>query len=107
MTYPYKIEKFLKEDSFFAEGKGFIETEDGNFFGIGYASPHTFVAEVNSYLGQVDPKRPIEDLFLTEDARKVWGQSLDVPGGLDEIHIVTDGVTERSPFAFQLYILVV
>jgi hypothetical protein len=62
---------------------------------------------VNGHLLEVGCNYKPEDLFLVEDVRKVWGQSLDVPGSPDELYIQTDGVTERSPFAFQLYILVV
>lgn len=106
MTYPSSIANFLKtecEDT----GYGFWETEEGNFYGVGYSSPHLFVNDVNDYLREVDISIAPEDLFIVEDARKVWGQVLDTPEDHDEFAIQTDKVTERSPFAFQLYILVV
>jgi hypothetical protein len=106
MNYPSSIANFLKTEC--AEtGYGFWESEWGNFYGVGYSAPHVFVDDVNKYLREVDPDLKPEDLYLPEDARKVWGQVLDTPDDHDEFAIQTDKVTERSPHAFQLYILVV
>ena len=105
MTYPIKIQEFIKEfnkNVENSENKAFFEAESGDFFGFGYASPFEFVTEVNKYLEEVSFNLKPEDRFLPEDAKKRWALSVDTEQP-DSVCLWADKVTERTPHAFQVY----
>lgn len=102
MSYPAKIQEFIEQYGENTPKTAFLESEGGDFYGFGYASPFEFVTAVNKYLEAVGDRFLLEDMFLPEDAKKRWGLSIDTAQP-DEMYIIMDKVTDRTPHAFQLY----